>query len=315
MLRLLNFTRWGRFYWNKRTLEGSITSIEYFDKAIEEDPRYGLAYAGLADAYSNMAAHGWMDRKDGFDKGEELALKALELDRNLAEAFAVLANIYYHYWDWEKSERAYKRALELNPNYSIGHEYYAHLLMNARQPEEARKHIDKALELDPLSFLFRIVSARFYYHTGLYSKALEELQKCSEFEINHPWMPYKEMVNYLQLGDDKNAFIALRKWLNLSAIYDLETADKIYETDGIKAVLKWKIEIDIKDVGNTNDSYYWLADSYGIIGEDEEALYWLEKAFESHQTTQMNWNRNFKTLHNHPRYIAILKGMGLEKYK
>ena len=310
-VQAFEFYQMGRFYWNKRTLEGSITSIEYFEKAIEEDPGYGLAVAGLADTYAIMAALGWMDRQDGLDKGEELAFKALELDGNLAEAFAVLGIIYELYWDWEKAEEAFKRALELNPNYSIGHEYYAHVLMSTRREEEARKHIDKALELDPLSFIIRLVSARFYYHTELYSKALEELQKCSEFEINHPVIPYKEMVNYLQLGDDKNAFIALRKWLNLSAIYDLETADKIYKTDGIIAVLKWKIKIDTKNAGNKIGSYYLLADSYGIIGEDEEALDWLEKAYESHETTQMHWNRHFKNLHTHPRYIAILNGMGL----
>jgi TolB-like protein len=304
----------GRFYWNKRTAEDVTRSIEYFEKAIEEDPGYGLALAGLADAYQVMAAHGWMDRQKGFDKGEELALKALELDGNLADAFAVLGIVYEHKWNWEKAEKAYKRALELNPNYSFGHEYYAHLLMTTRRSEEARKHINKALELDPLSFIMRIVSARFYYHTESYSKALEELQKCNEFEINHPWIPYKEMVNYLQLGDDKNAFIALRRWLNLSAVYDLETADKIYETDGIRAVLEWKIKIDTKNAGKEIGSYYLLADSYGIIGEDEEALDWLEKAYESHETTQMTWNRHFKNLHNNPRYIAILEGMGLNLY-
>jgi tetratricopeptide (TPR) repeat protein len=262
-----------------------------------------------------MVAHGWMDRQEGLDKGKELAFKALELDRNLPEAYAVLGIIYEVEWNWGEAERAFKRALELNPNYSIGHEYYAHPLMTFRRPEEARKHIDKALELDPLSFIIRIVSARFYYHTGLFLKALEELQKCKELIIDHPMVPYKEMVNDLQLGDDENAFIALRKWLSLSTIYDLELADKIYKEDGLIAALEWKIEVDLKDAGNIDGSYYLLADSYGMIGMDEEAMYWLEKAFEAHQTTQMNWNLHFKNLHNNPRYIAILKGMGLDDYK
>lgn len=301
----------GRFYWNKRTSEGSTKSIEYFEKAIEEDPDYGLAYAGLADAYSLMAAHGWMDRQEGFEKGEELALKALELDENLPEAYAVLGTIYEYEWDWEKSERAYKRSLELNPNYSIGHEYYAHLLINTRRKAEARKHIDKALELDPLSFIIRIVSARFYYHTESYLKALDELQKCNELIMDHSWIPYKIMVNYLQLGEDENAFKALRKLLSLSAYYDLDIAEKIFMEDGLEAVLKWKIEIDLKEDGNTPNYYYLLADSYGMIGQNEEALYWLEKAFKAHQTTQMSWNLHFKDLHNNPRYIAILNGMGL----
>jgi TolB-like protein len=302
----------GRFFWNKRTFEGSTASIEYFEKAIDEDRSYGLAYAGLADAYSIMASHGWMDRREGKQKAGELALKALELDGNLAEAYAVLGNVYNDQWEWEKAEIAYKQALEINPNYSIGHEYYAHLLINSRRTEEARKHIDIALELDPLSFIIRIVSARFYYHTESYVKALEELQKCNELIADHPWVPYKEMVNYFQLGDDENAFEALKRMLNLSTIYDLKTADKIYKAEGFRAVLEWKVEIDIQNVGNEHVIYYLLADSFGMIGEDEKALYWLNKAYEAHETTQMNWNLHFKNLRNTPGYLAIMKGMGLE---
>jgi len=302
----------GVFHLNKRTNEGSTTSIEYFEKAIEEDPAYGLAYARLADAYHLMAAHGWMDRQEGSHMAEELVLKALELDKNLAEAYAVLGGVYEYEWKWEKSEIAYKQALELNPNYSAGHEYYAHLLMNFWQAEEARKHIDIAIELDPLSFIMRLVSARFYFHTESYLKSLEELQKCNELSPDHPWLPYIEMKNYYALGDDGQTYKALRKMLNLSTIYDLETADKIYSADGLRAVLEWKIEIDIKDAENKAKSYYNLADSYAMIGEDEKALDWLEKAYESHQTNQMNWNLHFKNLRNNPRYIAIVKGMGLE---
>jgi tetratricopeptide (TPR) repeat protein len=262
-----------------------------------------------------MAAHGWMDRQEGLDKGEELALKALELDGNLPEAYAVLGIIYENEWNWEEAERAFIRALELNPNYSIGHEYYAHVLINTQRVEQARRHIDKALELDPLSFLIRIVSARFYYHAESYLKALEEIQKCKELLIDHPWIPYKELVNYLQLGDDEKAFKALRKMLISSTYYKVEIAENIYESDGLRTVLEWKIEIDLEHAGTYHNSYYELADSYGMIGMDEESMYWLEKAFEAHQTTQMNWNLHFKNLHNNPRYIAILKGMGLDDYK
>ncbi len=96
----------GRFYWNKRTGDGYNTSIEYFEKAIKEDPDYGLAYAGLADTYNLMALQGWIDKQEGRDKAVELALKALELDKNLAEAYTVLGSIYdYVDWDWENAEK------------------------------------------------------------------------------------------------------------------------------------------------------------------------------------------------------------------
>ena len=121
-------------------------------------------------------------------------------------------------------------------------------------------------------------------------------------------------MNYFQLGEEEKAYTALGKILNSSLIYDIEIADKIFNEDGLKAVLEWKIEIDLKDAGNYHKSYYNLADSYGMIGEDEKSLYWLEKAFIAHQTKEIYFNIHFTDLHNNPRYIEILKGMGLGEY-
>ncbi len=193
----------GRFNWDKRTEEGLNTSIDYFEKAIAEDPGYGLAVAGLADAYAIMASYSWMDGKEGYEKAEVLALKALELDGNLAEAYSVQGLLSYNNWEWEKSEQAFKRALELNPNYAIAHAYYAHLLSFIGRNEEARKHMDIALELDPLSFNNRDSSARFYYHRGDFSEALEEIQKCHELQQDHFWIPIRQLKNYFQLGEDE----------------------------------------------------------------------------------------------------------------
>jgi len=304
----------GRFNWDKRTEDGLITSIEYFEKAIAEDPGYGLAVAGLADAYAIMAGYGWMDRKEGIDNAEMLVLKALELDVNQAEAYTVKGFLSYLNWEWGKSEQAFKRALELNPNSAIAHAYYAHLLNSIGRDEEARKHMDIALELDPLSFNNRDSSARFYYHRGNFSEALKEIQKCQELQHDHYWIPIRKLMNYFQLGEEEKAYTALRKILNSSLIYDIEIADNIFNEDGLKAVLEWKIEIDLKDAENYHKSYYTLADSYGMIGEDEKALYWLEKAFIAHQTGEIYFNIHFTDLHNNPGYIEILKGMGLDEY-
>lgn len=233
----------GRFYWNKRTGDGYNTSIEYFQKAIAEDPEYGLAYAGLADTYNLMSIQGWMDEQEGRNKAVELALKALELDENLAEAYTVLGSIYdYVDWDWENAERAFNRALEINPNYSTAHHYYSQHLHITGQQEEARKHIDKALELDPLSFVIRYVSgAEFYYNCGRFKEALAEIQKCNELQENHPWLPRREFNIYWQLGEEEKSYEALRKILKRNSIYDLETAENIYKVSGLNAVIDWKL--------------------------------------------------------------------------
>ena len=305
----------GRFYWSKRTEDGYNISIEYFTQSITEDPNYGLAYAGLADTYNLMAIQGWMDKQEGRDKAVELALKALELDENLAEAYTVLGSIYdYVDWDWENAESAFKHALEINPNYSTAHHYYSQHLHITGQHEEARKHIDKALELDPLSFVIRYVSgAEFYYNCGRFKEALAEINKCNELQENHPWLPRREFNIYWQLGEEEKSYEALRKILKRNSIYDLETAENIYKVSGLNAVIDWKLEIDLSDV--ETESRYWayhIARTYGMIGEDEKALEWLEKASILHKISpHFSFDIHFKNLHNNPRYIAILKKMGL----
>ena len=143
---------------------------------------------------------------------------------------------------------------------------------------------------------------------------MKEIQICHELQQDHIWIPTRKLMIYFQLGEEENAYTALGKILNLSSIYDIEIADKIFNKDGLKAVLEWKIEIDLNDAGNYHNSYYDLANSYGMIGEKEKALYWLEKAYAAHQTHEIYFNFHFRDLHNHPRYIEILKGMGLEQY-
>jgi len=302
----------GRFYWNKRTGDGYNTSIEYFKKAIDEDPGYGLAYAGLADTYNLMALQGWIDRQEGRDKAEELALKALELDENLAEAYTVLGSIYdYVDWDWENAESAFKRALELNPNYSTAHQYYSEHLSITGRHEEARKHIDKALELNPLSFVIRFVSAKLYYPRNRFKEALAEIQKCHELHESHPWLPKREFYIFWQLGEEEKAYEALRKIFEGDSIYNLETSEKIYKESGLKAVINWKITIDVK-YAETGRQAFYIADTYGLIGEDEKAMEWLEKANNLYKISpEVTYSIHFKNLHDNPKYIAILKKMGL----
>jgi len=301
----------GRFYWNKRIGDGYTTSIEYFQKAIEEDPGYGLAYAGLADTYYLMALQGWIEQQEGRDKAVRLASKALELDENLAEAYAVLGSVHdYFDWDWENAEIAFQRALELNPSYSTAHQYYSEHLSIIGKHEEAREHIDKAIKLNPLSFIIRHLSTKLYYHQGHFNEAQEELLKCNELQENHPWLPRRELEINWQLGEKGKAYEALWKLLKRNSMYDLEMAENIYKDSGLRSVIEWKMRIDEADDKNNPIS---IASTYGMIGEDEKAMEWLERAYLSKKMgTQSSFNIHFKNLHDNPRYIAILKGMGLE---
>ena len=268
-----------------------------------------------------MAIQGYIDRWEGRDKGQEMALRALELDGSLGEAYTVLGQMYdYVDWEWEKAENAFQRALTLNPNYSTAHKYYAEHLYITGQNDKARMHMDKTVELDPLSFVVRYTSAQFSYHQGYFEEALRELDICDELEEDHPWMPRYRFYCYWQLGQEKEAYKALRRWLQLNPGYDLETAEEIYNNSDLKAVLEWIVETHRIMSGeaaadSVNVAGYASISKPSILallGRNDEALTYLESAFQSHRGSPwINFNINYIKLHDDPRFQAILRGMGL----
>ena len=314
-VRALELYQMGRFYWNKRTGDGYKKSIEYFEQAIETDPGYALAYANLADTYILMALQGHINKKEGRDRSEELALKALEIDGNLGEAYTVLGQIYdYVDWAWEKAENAFQHAMALSPNYSTAHKYYAEHLYITGRNDKARMHMDKALELDPLSFVVRITSAQFYYHQGNFEEALRDLDIADEIQAGHPWTSQYRYYCYWQLGRENEAYKALNSWIQPSPFYPLETEDSIFSKSGLKAVLEWMVELDITRAEENPYYGYGLAIDLAMLGRNEEALSWLEKAFQVKAiNTWISFTFDFRTLHDNPRFQAILRGMGLRE--
>jgi len=215
-------------------------------------------------------------------------------------------------WDWKKAERTFQLAFEKNPNYATAHHYYSEHLSITGQHEEARKHIDKALELNPLSFVIRYVSAKLYYHQGRFTDALREVQKCHELQKDHPFAVGLEWKIYWYLNEEEKSYEALKKIIADNSDYDLEEAERIYKESGLNAVIDWIIEIDIARAENGND-FCNISRILGMVGKDEEALLWLEKSIELRDCSEMPFYIYFKNLHDNPRYIALLKKMGLDE--
>jgi Tfp pilus assembly protein PilF len=141
----------GRYYWDKRASEAIKQAIEYFNRAIEIDPGYALAYSGLADCY-NLQGLRDADPKEAFPKAKAMALKALEIDDTLAEAHASLGFVKHRFdWDFAGAEKEFKRALELNPNYATAHQWYAFYFASIGKFTEAIEEMRRAQEFDPLS--------------------------------------------------------------------------------------------------------------------------------------------------------------------
>jgi TolB-like protein/AraC-like DNA-binding protein len=307
-LKAFEFYQMGRFQSNRRWIEGYNKSIEYYEKAIAEDPGYGLAYAGLADTYHLMALQGWMDRKEGKDKAVELALKALELDPDLAEAHTVLASLYmYVDWNWKKSEKEFLQALKLNPNYSTALFYYSCLLFITSRTDKARKQINRAMELDPFSFVMRNFSGRFYYNQGQFKEALAENKLSLDLIKDHEWSVRFDFDIYYHLGMDQEAIESFKRYGRLFNKYDPAIADSVYKNEGLDGLLRVKIK-----AGSA-----YRAGWYAMLGENEKALDVLEKLCADRiiDPVLLTTGYDFRYLHDNPRYINILKKMGLYHYQ
>lgn len=214
--RAHNFYLKGRYFWNKRTEAGLKKALEHFRRALNVDPLYGLAYAGLADCYIMLCEYGLLASEDSYRNGKAAALKALELDESLAEAHASLGLIAMLYdWDLAAAEQYFKRALELNHNYATAHQWYAVHLAVSERFDEAFAQVRQAQELDPLSPIISVNVARIHYFARQYDEALRCCRTILEteptFGVAHKIMG----LAYQQKGMSSEALAALQRALEL----------------------------------------------------------------------------------------------------
>ena len=315
-----NFYLQGRFYLEKRTNEGFKKSIEYFEMAVAADPDYALAYAGLADVYFLIAWYNVMPQPEAYARSTEYVNKALGIDKNLAEAHTVLGGILtWNEWKWEEARKELQFAVELNPNFVTAHSYYAELLDILRENSEARKQMNLALELDPFFPLMRGLSSLLYYHEGKFKELLTEDLKVLELTSDDSTkLSMRYFYSYIGLGEDLKAVEVLEKLLLMSS--DTLVAKNAiflkdeYNKSGIDGLWNWLIELELKR--QTPDPLI-LAIDFAQVGKKEEALYWLEKYFDTRSSgvPRINNNPYIETLRSEPKFQAIIAKMGLSKYQ
>ncbi len=173
----------GRFYWNKRNAGGFKKAAEHFQSAVEKDPGYALAYSGLADTYALMSDYGVISGKESGPKAKAAALKALEIDDQLAEGHTSLAYVQATSdWNWPRAESEYKRAIELNPNYATAYQWYSNGLLARGEFEKSLAMIRRAQELDPLSLIIGDNLGWTYYGARQYDEAIRTFQKTVEMD-------------------------------------------------------------------------------------------------------------------------------------
>lgn len=175
----------GRYFWNKRTVEGLQKAVEFFTQAINQDPDFARAYSGLADSYMLLGIGEYlgMNPREAIAKGKEAANKAIALDDTLPEAHASLGFMSYVYdFDWVNSERYFRRAIELNPNYVTAHHWYGLSLSMVKRFDESEAEFKKALQIDPSSLIINNDYAGMFYYSRRYDQAVVQYKKTLELE-------------------------------------------------------------------------------------------------------------------------------------
>ena len=301
----------GRFFWNKRTANDLKKSIDYFQQAIAADPNYALAYAGLADAYVFLPGYNAGTPRDCYPKAVAAAKKALELDDTLAEAHTSLAlAIWYYTFDFSQANKEFQRAIELNPNYAIAHQQYGNNILSALgRFDDAITEGKRAVELDPLSLIINSDLGTDYYFARRFDEAIAQLSKTLEMDPGF----YYAHVNLGQVLTAKRAFgEAISEYQKARALNDdpfvLGLLGHAYGSSGNKTEALKLLE-QLKELSRQRYvSAYTFVVAYVGLGDKEEALRWLEQAYQDRAGNDIGWIRVdslVDPLRGDPRFEAL----------
>ncbi len=273
----------GRYFWNKRSADGFRRAVQYFNRAIERDPSYALAYAGLADTYALMSDYSIVPPREAMPKARAAALRAIELDETLSEAHTSLAFVRMAFdWKWEEAESDFRRAIELNPNYATAHQWYASYLVQVGRSGEALAEIRRAQELDPLSAIISANAGLYLYYARDYDAATEQLRKTLEvddnFGVAHLYLGYAYLQ---QAGRANDAVAELQKAVKLMG-EDPETLSALghaYAVAGRRADAE-AVLAQLRGLGERGYvSPYFVAVVYAGLGDRDRAFNALEESF------------------------------------
>jgi len=307
------------FCWNRRTQKGLNKSLEYYQKAIEKDPEFALAYAGAANTYMFLGWFKYLPPKVAYPKMKENALKALDIDDKISQAHSAIAWVKDFYeWDWIGAEREFKRAIELNASDAEAHHKYSHLLAEKGYLDESIAEMNRALELEPLSIYIHACSGMNLYLARRYEEAIGQLNKTIELDPNF-YDPYGWLgMAYVQTDRHQQAVEILQKAETFPEIRTRMIAAQGYayavagNIDEAQKRLKRVTEISKKEPVVP----YFIAWIYAGLGKKDRAMDFLYKSSEersSFMRMTIKVDPWFDSLRSDPRFTALLKKMGLEE--
>jgi eukaryotic-like serine/threonine-protein kinase len=305
----------GHYFWNKGTEEARKRSVDYFNQSIEKDPSYAPAYAGLAESFLALQVHGTWSPREFLPKAKAAAMRAVELDDTLAEARTALGHVKYRYErDLVGAEREYRRAIDINPRYADAHVWYGYLLAAIGQRDASIAEMKQALELEPLSLMIHHHLTWAFYYTGQYDEAIEQARKVIEMDPNFSPGHLNLGIACERKGMYKEAIAELEKAVYLSREPQAMAAlGHAYAVSGRKKQAE-KMLGQLRELSKRRHvSPRFIALIYVGLGEKEQALEWLHKAYEqySHGLNILRADSRFDGLRSDPRFADLLRRLGL----
>jgi len=306
----------GRYFWDKWTQEGFSKGMEYFRQAVEKDPGYALAHAGLADSYTLLGWNSLLPPAEAFQKSRAAAIKALQFDDHLAEAHTSLAApVWLHDWKWAEAQTEFRRSLELGSTYSTAHHWYAEYLMTMGRYEDAVAMIRHSQELDPLSLIINVAVGWILYYGRRDDEALNQLRKALELEPNYAvthWilgLVHRKANRYQEAvaeGEKATALSGGSPLMRAALAHTYARAGRMNETRQILS--------DLSELAKQSYvSPYFLAGIYVGLGEKYRALECLQAAYKekSHWLIYLHIDPGMDSLRDEPCFKDLLCSVGL----
>jgi TolB-like protein/Flp pilus assembly protein TadD len=306
----------GRFYWNRRTTEAINKAADYFNQAIQKDPSFALAFAGLADCY--VVPGNPLPPNEKMPKAKTAALRALQLDDTLAEAHTSLARVLATYeWDWAGAEKEYRRAIELDPRYAIAHQWYSGCLEALGRNTEMIAERKIAQELDPVSLTTNFAVGLTFYYGRNYDQAIEQFQKTLELDASFPPVRIFLPAAYEQQGKFDQAIAEFQKGLDVK-----EGGERYLLMAGLGHAYalsgkKTEALAVLNELKQNSQQRYVPGDSIAIVyvglGEKDQALAWLEEAYKQHsfQIQFIKLEPRWDSLRSDPRFVDLTRRLKL----
>ncbi len=306
----------GRYAFDRWEPQHVKEALVFFEQAVERDPTYAQAYAGIGDAYAILTFYASFSFEEGIRNAKAAAQKALELDANLAEGHCALGLAAYIHYEWQLAESETRRCVELNPNLLFAHQWLAFVLESQGKMEQGLAEQKLALELDPISFMGNKFLGLTFFFLRDYDRAIEQLRRMTELEPNQPNLRDRLADSYAMKGEYDKVALEYQEELRIEGKPDqAEALRRAYAKHGYRGLLKAQIEFWSDPQKPDDYDPYDVAANYSLLGDRENAFLWLDRAYATRYTSSsamlpIQIDPLLDNIRSDPRYKAFLLRMG-----